>query len=292
MKPVFVGLFRDALQTNIDRAVARGLDRREATPIKHIAMTKRASGEDRTQSPFPPISTAPPSSMSLRNARGRMLQSSVLRSAPSGGSKECAVAADMLPAEAPSSGFAIAELVRDKLRVASISRKQEIRGEGKQGPSGHRRRPDEGHPQFLLFSKANLSPDRRRRYDAIKKHGLKAENNRVQVVTRHKSASATPRSTECLQLKTGHGTNLRNWGRSAIRRAAWPPLLTTNVRLNWSDKPLKTCCFLRPLKKSRLNELVSIRRWPTVILTYLLTHTLESVRKQPNESSDAVLPLS
>jgi hypothetical protein len=42
-----LGLSWDAVQTIMDRAVARGLERREATPIKHIGIDEKSFGRGR-----------------------------------------------------------------------------------------------------------------------------------------------------------------------------------------------------------------------------------------------------
>ena len=172
-----LGLSWDAVQTIMDRAVARGLERREATPIKHIGIDEKSFGRGQD---YITVLTDLDGSRVLDVApeRTQAAAESVLATLTvEQRQKVCAVAADMLPAyaQAVATQTPNAELVHDKFHVAkhlgeAVDQVRRAENKALQAEDDDRLK---GTRQLWLFNKANLSPEQRRRFNAIKKHGLK-----------------------------------------------------------------------------------------------------------------------
>ena len=175
--PALLGLSWDAVQTIMDRAVARGLERREATPIKHIGIDAKSFG--RGQDSITVLTDLDGSRvLDVAPERTQAAAESVLATLTvEQRQKLCAVAADMLPAyaQAVATQTPNAELVHDKFHVAkhlgeAVDQVRRAENKALQAENDDRLK---GTRQLWLFNKANLSPEQRRRFNAIKKHGLK-----------------------------------------------------------------------------------------------------------------------
>jgi len=167
-----LGLSWDAVQTIMDRAVARGLDRRETTPIKHIGIDEKSFGREQD---YTTVLTDLDGSRVLDVApeRTQAAAESVLATLTVEQRQgACAVAADMLPAyaQAVARQTPNAELLHDKFHVAkhlgeAIDQVRRAENKALQAQDDDRHK---GTRQLWLFNKANLSPDQRRRFNAIK----------------------------------------------------------------------------------------------------------------------------
>ena len=172
-----LGLSWDAVQTIMDRAVARGLQRREATLIKHIGIDEKSFGRGQD---YITVLTALDGSRVLDVApeRTQAAAENVLATLTVEQRQGlCAVAADMLPAYAHAVARQTpnAELVHDKFHVAkhlgeAVDQVRRADNKALQAQDDDRLK---GTRQLWLFNKVNLLPEQRRRFDAIKKQVLK-----------------------------------------------------------------------------------------------------------------------
>ena len=172
-----LGLSWDAVQTIMDRAVARGLERREATPVKQVGIDEKNFGRGQD---YITVLTDIDGSRVLDVApeRTQAAAEAVLETLTVEQRQGvCAVAADMLPAYANAVAATMpnAELVHDKFHVAkhlgeAVDQVRRAENKALQARDDDRLK---GTRQLWLFNKSNLSPEQRRRFDAIKKHGLK-----------------------------------------------------------------------------------------------------------------------
>lgn len=172
-----LGLTWECVQRIMDRAVERGLERREATPIKHVGIDEKSFGRGQD---YITVLTDLDGSRVLDVApeRTQAAAEAVLQTLSVEQRQEVrAVAADMLPAyaKAVANQTPNAELVHDKFHVAkclgeAVDQVRRAENKALQAEDDDRLK---GTRQLWLFNKANLSPDQRRRFAAIKKNGLK-----------------------------------------------------------------------------------------------------------------------
>ncbi len=172
-----LGLSWDAAQTIMDRAVERGLERREATPIRHVGIDEKSFGKGHD---YVTVLTDIDGSRVLNVApeRTQAAAEAVLQTLTVQQWQEVqAVAADMLPAyaNAAASQTPNAELVHDKFHVAkhlgeAVDQVRRAENKALQAIDDDRLK---GTRQLWLFNKANLSPKQRRRFVAIRQNGLK-----------------------------------------------------------------------------------------------------------------------
>jgi len=172
-----LGLSWDAAQTIMDRAVERGLERREATPIPHVGIDEKSFGKGHD---YVTVVTDIDGSRVLDVAPGRTQAAAeaVLETLTVEQRQEVvAAAADMLPAyaSAVANQTPNAELVHDKFRVAkhlgeAVDQVRRAENKALQAEDDDRLT---GTRQLWLFNKANLSPKQRRRFAAIRRNGLK-----------------------------------------------------------------------------------------------------------------------
>jgi transposase len=172
-----LGLSWDAAQTIMDRAVERGLERREATPIRHVGIDEKSFGKGHD---YVTVLTDIDGSRVLDVApeRTQAAAEAVLQTLTVQQRQEVqAVAADMLPAyaKAAASQTPNAELVHDKFHVAkhlgeAVDQVRRAENKALQAEDDDRLK---GTRQLWLFNKANLSPAQRRRFAAIRRNGLK-----------------------------------------------------------------------------------------------------------------------
>jgi hypothetical protein len=161
----------------MDRAVARGLERREATPIKHIGIDEKSFGKGQD---YITVLTDLDGSrvLDVVPERTQVAAEAVLQTLSAEQRQTVrAVAADMLPAYANAVARQTpkAELVHDKFHVSKYLTEavdQVRRAENKdlQAQDDDRLK---GTRQLWLYNKSNLSPEQRRRFAAIKRKGLK-----------------------------------------------------------------------------------------------------------------------
>ena len=172
-----LGLSWDAAQTIMDRAVERGLERREATPIPHVGIDEKSFGKGHD---YVTVLTDIDGSRVLDVApeRTQAAAEAVLETLTVVQRQEVvAVAADMLPAYAiaVANQTPNAELVHDKFHVAkhlgeAVDQVRRAENKALQAEDDDRLK---GTRQLWLFNKANLSPAQRRRFAAIRQNGLK-----------------------------------------------------------------------------------------------------------------------
>ena len=172
-----LGLSWDAAQTIMDRAVERGLERREVTPIRHIGIDEKSFGRGHD---YITVLTDIDGSRVLDVApeRTQAAAEAVLQTLTVEQRQEVvAVAADMLPAyaNAVANQTPNAKLVHDKFHVAkhlgeAVDQVRRAENKALQSEDDDRLK---GTRQLWLFNNANLSPAQRRRFTAIRQNGLK-----------------------------------------------------------------------------------------------------------------------
>ena len=172
-----LGLSWDAVQTIMDRAVERGLDRRGATPIKHLGIDEKSFGKGHD---YITVLTDLDGSRVLDVApeRTQAAAEAVLQTLSVEQRQGVrAVAADMLPAYANAVARQTpkAELVHDKFHVAKYLTEavDQVRRAENKDLQTHDDDRLTGTRQLWLYNKSNLSPKQRRRFAAIKQKGLK-----------------------------------------------------------------------------------------------------------------------
>jgi transposase len=167
----------DAVQTIMDRAVARGLVRREATVVAHVGLDEKSFGKGQD---YITVLTDLDGSrvLDVTEERTETAAKAVLQTL----TKEQrdgvqAVAADMLPAYAKAVAQELpnAELVHDKFHVAkylgeAVDQVRRAENKALQAQDDDRLT---GTRQLWLFNKSNLSHRQRRRFAAIRKGDLK-----------------------------------------------------------------------------------------------------------------------
>ena len=173
-----LGLSWDATQLIMDRAVERGLERREATPIPHVGIAEKSFGRGHD---YITVLTDIDGSRVLDVApeRTQAAAEAVLQSLTVDQRQQVvAVAADMHPAYANAAANQTpnAELVHDKLHVAkhlgeAVDQVRRAENKALQTEDDDRLK---GTRQLWLFNKAHLSPQRRCRFMAIRQNGLKS----------------------------------------------------------------------------------------------------------------------
>jgi transposase len=172
-----LGLSWDAAQTIMDRAVERGLERREANPIPHIGIDEKSFGKGHD---YITVLTDIDGSRVLDVApeRTQAAAEAVLQTLSVEQRQAVqAVAADMLPAyaNAVANQAPNAELVHYKFHVAkhlgeAVDQVRRAENKALKAEDDARLK---GTRQLWLFNKANLSPAQRRRFAAIRRNGLK-----------------------------------------------------------------------------------------------------------------------
>ena len=172
-----LGLSWDAAQTIMDRAVERGLERREAKPIPHVGIDEKSFGRGHD---YITVLTDLDGSRVLDVApeRTQAAAEAVLQTLTVEQRHDVqAVAADMLPAyaNAVANQTPNAELVHDKFHVAkhlgeAVDQVRRAENKALQAEDDDRLK---GTRQLWLFNKANLSPAQRRKFAAIRQNGLK-----------------------------------------------------------------------------------------------------------------------
>ncbi len=172
-----LGLSWDAAQTIMERAVDRGLQRRETTPVVHLGIDEKSFGKGHD---YITVLTDIDGSRVLEVApeRTQAAAEAVLQSLTVEQRQEVqAVAADMLPAyaEAVARQTPQADLVHDKFHVAkhlgeAVDQVRRAENKALQAQDDDRLK---GTRQLWLFRESNLSPGQRRRFEAIKHSGLK-----------------------------------------------------------------------------------------------------------------------
>jgi transposase len=172
-----LGLSWDAAQTIMDRAVERGLERREAKPVPHLGIDEKNFGKGQD---YITVLTDLDGSRVLDVApeRTQAAAEAVLQTLSVEQRQEVqAVAADMLPAyaNAVANQTPNAELVHDKFHVAkhlgeAVDQVRRAENKALQAEDDDRLK---GPRQLWLFNQANLSPAQRRRFVAIRQSGLK-----------------------------------------------------------------------------------------------------------------------
>lgn len=172
-----LGLSWDALQTIMDRAVERGLDRREATPIPHLGLDEKSFGKGHD---YITVLTDLGGSRVLDVApeRTQAAAETVLETLTAEQRQGVrAVAADMHAAyaQAVAAQTPAAELVHDKFHVARHlgAAVDQVRRAEHKALSAEDDDRLKGTRQLWLFNKSNLSPAQRRRFAGIKQRGLK-----------------------------------------------------------------------------------------------------------------------
>ena len=172
-----LGLSWDSLQTIMNRAVERGLERREATPIPHLGIDEKSFGRGHD---YITVLTDLDGSrvLDVVQDRTQVAAEAVLQTlSPEQRHQVRAVAADMLPAyaNAVAKQTPNAELVHDKFHVAkylgeAVDQVRRAENKDLQAEDDDRLK---GTRQFWLFNKSNLSWKQRRRFAAIRCNGLK-----------------------------------------------------------------------------------------------------------------------
>ena len=172
-----LGLSWDAVQSIMDRAVARGLERRETTHIPHLGIDEKSfrKGHD-----YITVLTDLNGSrvLDVVPERTQAAAEAVLQTLTVEQRQEVrAVAADMLPAYANAVAHQLpnAELVHDKFHVAkhlgeAVDQVRRAENKALQAEDDDRLK---GTRQLWLFNKSNLSSQNRRRFEAIRHNGLK-----------------------------------------------------------------------------------------------------------------------
>jgi transposase len=172
-----LGLSWDAAETIMDRAVERGLERREATPIRNVGIDEKSFGKGHDYATVLAdingsrvLDVAPKRTQAAAEAVFQTLTVEQRQELQ-------AVAADMLPAyaDAVANQTPNAELVYDKFHVAkhlgeAVDRVRRAENKAFQTEDDGGLK---GTRQLWLFNKANLSPAQRRRFAAIRRNGLK-----------------------------------------------------------------------------------------------------------------------
>ena len=172
-----LGLSWDSLQTIMNRAVERGLERREATPIPHLGIDEKSFGRGHD---YITVLTDLDGSrvLDVVQDRTQVAAEAVLQTlSPEQRHQVRAVAADMLPAyaNAVAKQTPNAELVHDKFHVAkylgeAVDQVRRAENKDLQAEDDDRLK---GTRQLWLFNKSNLSWKQRRRFAAIRRNGLK-----------------------------------------------------------------------------------------------------------------------
>jgi transposase len=172
-----LGLGWDSMQTIMDRAVARGLARREPTPIRHLGLDEKSFGKGHD---YITVLTDIDGGrvLDVTPERTQVAAETLLQTLTTEQREKVhAVAADMLPAyaNAVAKQTPEAELVHDKFHVAkhlgeAVDKVRRAENQVLQAIDDDRLK---GTRQLWLFSKPNLSPKQRRAFDGIKKRGLK-----------------------------------------------------------------------------------------------------------------------
>jgi transposase len=172
-----LGLSWDAAQTIMERAVDRGLQRREATSVLHLGIDEKSFGKGHD---YITVLTDIDGSRVLEVApeRTQAAAEAVLQTLTVEQRQEVqAVAADMLPAyaEAVARQTPQADLVHDKFHVAkhlgeAVDQVRRAENKALQAQDDDRLK---GTRQLWLFNQSNLSPRQRRRFEAIRHNGLK-----------------------------------------------------------------------------------------------------------------------
>lgn len=167
----------DAVQTIMDRAVARGLVRREATVVAHVGLDEKSFGKGQD---YIMVLTDLDGSRVLDDIEERTetAAKAVLQTLTKEQREGVqAVAADMLPAYAKAVAQELpnAELVHDKFHVAkylgeAVDQVRRAENKALQAQDDDRLT---GTRQLWLFNKSNLSHRQRRRFAAIRKGDLK-----------------------------------------------------------------------------------------------------------------------
>lgn len=167
----------DAAQTIMERAVDRGLQRREATSVLHLGIDEKSFGKGHD---YITVLTDIDGSRVLEVApeRTQAAAEAVLQTLTVEQRHEVqAVAADMLPAyaEAVARQTPQADLVHDKFHVAkhlgeAVDQVRRAENKALQAQDDDRLK---GTRQLWLFNQSNLSPRQRRRFEAIRHNGLK-----------------------------------------------------------------------------------------------------------------------
>jgi transposase len=172
-----LGLSWDAAQTIMDRAVERGLKRREAKPVPHLGIDEKNFGKGQD---YITVLTVLGGSRVLDVAPEctQAAAEAVLQTLTVEQRQEVqAVAADMLPADANAVANQTpnVELVRDKFHVAkhlgeAVDQVRRAENKALQAEGDDRLK---GTRQLWLVNKANLSPAQCRRFASIRQDGLK-----------------------------------------------------------------------------------------------------------------------
>lgn len=167
----------DAEQTIMDRAVARGLVRREATVVAHVGLDEKSFGKGQD---YITVLTDLDGSrvLDVTEERTETAAKAVLQTLTKEQREGVqAVAADMLPAYAKAVAQELpnAELVHDKFHVAkylgeAVDQVRRAENKALQAQDDDRLT---GTRQLWLFNKSNLSHRQRRRFAAIRKGDLK-----------------------------------------------------------------------------------------------------------------------
>jgi len=178
-----LGLSWDAAQTIMDRAVERGLERREAKSVPHLGIDEKNFGQGQD---YITVLTDLDGSRILDVAPERTQEAAenVLQPLAVEQRHEVqAAAADMLPAYAipVANQTPNAEFVHDKFTVAkylseAVDQVRRAENEALQAEDDDRLK---GTRQLWLFNKANLSPAMRRRFASIRRNGLKTTRTRA-----------------------------------------------------------------------------------------------------------------
>ena len=178
-----LGFSRDAAQTIMNRALERGLERREANPIPHIGIDEKGFGKGHD---YITVLTAIDGSRVLDVAPERtQAAAEAFLNTLSVEQRQAVqtVAADMLPAYANAVGNQTpnAELVHDKFHVAkhlgeAIDQVRRAEDKALKAEDDDRLK---GTRQLWLFNRANLAPAQRRRFAAIRQNGLKTARARA-----------------------------------------------------------------------------------------------------------------
>jgi transposase len=174
---ILLGVSWDAVQSIMDRAVARGLERRETTHIPHLGIDEKSF---RKKHDYITVLTDVDGSRVLDVApeRTQAAAEAVLQPLTVEQRQEVrAVAADMLLAYASAVAQQLpnAELVHEKFHVAkhlgeAVDQVRRAENKALQAEDDDRLK---GTRQLWLFNKSNLSPQQRRRFVAIRQGGLK-----------------------------------------------------------------------------------------------------------------------
>jgi transposase len=172
-----LGLAWDSVQAILDRAVARGLARRAAAPVRHLGLDEKSFGKGHDYVTLLTdldggrvLDVVPERTQAAAEAALATLTAAQRQAVQ-------AVAADMLPAyaKAVAKQTPAAELVHDKFHVAKYLN-EAVDPVRRQENKALRAVADDrlkGTRQLWLFRLGNLSRRQRRAFDAIKKRGLK-----------------------------------------------------------------------------------------------------------------------